>query len=139
MPRASKVGLQTLQLVAGKLEVQPRLGPPAELTREQREEFVRLVNSLPADWFGPAHLHLIVQYCRMVVMARTVACQLESAVSEGSNSAVVDKLMGRQESVSRVIAKLMTSLRITPQSTEPQKVSQKRTRETAVPWGDSGG
>lgn len=139
MPRPSQVGMQTLQLVKGaEIETIRRVRPPNELNVEQREEFRRIVDSMPADWFAPAHTALLAQYCRHVVMARKVAAYLEMRMlREDGDPLEISELVKRQEAESRIIAKLMTALRITPQSIAPPRVSAKRIRHGGEsPWGD---
>lgn len=142
MPRPSQVGLQTLQLVKDSpLEVVKRLRPPAELTPEQKEEFIRVVDSMPADWFAPGHTAALVQYCRHVIMARKVAQVIDAMMlSEDIDPIKISELVKRQEAESRIIGKLMTMLRLTPQSIEPPKVSAKRLRQKAEdsPWSELG-
>src|SRR5262245_54728156 len=118
MPRQSQAALQSWSQVKGvtPLEVVPRLRPPAELTDEQRAEFLRVVGVLPADWFAPAHVALLVQYCRHVVMARKVGQLIDILLLEKGNPVEIDALVKRQESETRTIQKLMTGLRMTPQS-----------------------
>lgn len=137
MPRESKVGLETLRLVRnGHLDATSRLVPPEGLTEEQQAEFLRVVNSLPADWFAPAHLQMLVQYCRHVVIAKKLAQAIDMMLTEAGDVRMIGVLMTRQENASRILHKLMTSLRITPQSIEPPKVSHKKVRQSEVPFSD---
>ncbi len=68
MPRISRDAADVLQLVANKhpAEVVARLVPPSELTKEQREEWLRVVDTMPADWFVPGNAAALAQYCRHV-------------------------------------------------------------------------
>ena len=84
MPRISRDAADVLQLVANKhpAEVVARLVPPSELTKEQREEWLRVVDTMPADWFVPGNAAALAQYCRHVVMARRLAERREAAMSD---------------------------------------------------------
>lgn len=142
MPRPSRAGMQAL--VGGQeaaLQVIKRLKPPSELTSEQKREFTRVVNEMPADWFSPGHLVLLVQYCRHVVMARKVARLIDTMLEkENADPTEIGELVKRQEAESRIIGKLMTMLRLTPQALAPTVVSAKRAREgrteEETPWND---
>src|SRR5437763_14575590 len=52
------------------LEVYTRQGLPPELASEEAEEYLRIVNAYPADWFDAANLPLLTQFARPVVQAR---------------------------------------------------------------------
>lgn len=138
MPRQSQVAAYRERIADAHLEPLRRLKAPPELTDDQRAEFVRVVDSLPPDWFAQAHLELLVQYCRHVVLGRVLSRQVDEAVSDGVPTKILYELMGRQEANTRMVCKLMTVLRISPQAVEPPRVSQKRIRrpEAETPWSD---
>jgi hypothetical protein len=121
------------------LETIKRIRAPTELTGEQKKEFCRVVDTLPADWFIPAHIAGLVQYCRHVVMARRVAKLIDDYMSRPDFDPMkVVELVKRQECESRAITKLMTMLRITPQSVALSRESPKRLRQEAqTPWSGS--
>jgi hypothetical protein len=110
--------------------------PPAELTPEQRLVWVRVVNSLPADWFGDETHGVLAQYCRHVVAGNHVAqmvCDMERKREIDVDS--YDKLLKMQERESRISVSLATKLRITPQSTyDKEKV--KHVNKVTRPWED---
>ena len=98
--------------------------PLADLTTEQRIEWILVVNSLPADFF-PAHSHnVLAQYCRHAVACRHVSQMIERL--ESADMIDIDdynKLLGMQERESRVLVSLATKMRITQQATIlPDKV-----------------
>src|SRR5262245_59531957 len=87
MPRTSESELQMLEIVAeNKVAVYRRLRPPTELSGEQREEFVQVVSSVPADNLAPANIGLLCQYVRHRVMARRVSECLEVALRDGQTA-----------------------------------------------------
>ncbi len=129
-----------MQLVASQqVEIVERLRPPAELIKAEREEWVRIVDSMPADWFIPANQPLLVQLCRHVVMARQLS-ELMIEVMSGNDQvpvlAVIESLSKAQERQSRIINQLMTSLRLTPQAVQPSRTSAKTIRQISIrkPW-----
>lgn len=119
------------------LEIVRRVAPPLELNAEQREEFVRVINSMPADWFVAANLAMLCQYCRHVIMARRVAELLEVAMTDGDANKV-EVLLRAQSRESKLISQMMTSLRMTPQSIEPRGISAKKLQQIDSPWSGFG-
>ncbi len=138
MPRISRRARTTLQLVkqsGGPFEAVKRLAPAEELTPEQRDEWLRIVGNLPADWFTAGNTALIVQYCRHVVMARRVAAMIETmACNEGVDVKRLGTLMRIQQRETSVIRTVMTALRLTPRAVQPSRVSIKQLQRMPTPW-----
>jgi hypothetical protein len=138
MPRVSASALQTLELVdkTSTVEAIRRVRPPAELTREQSEEFERVVATMPAEWFVPANVSMLAQYARHVIMARRIAELIEGMTSgEVGDIAGLAKLQRAQIAESKIIHQLMTAMRMTPQSIQPSRtVSSKRLQRVPSPW-----
>lgn len=97
-----------------------RLPPPAGLTPAQKAEWVAVVNSRPADWFGPENASSLIQYCRHKVQADIIAQQLENFdpqwLADEDGLKRYDKLTQLQERESRTINALLRSMRLTQQS-----------------------
>lgn len=70
--RKSKAS-QEIVLLATPGEALARPEPPAELSAEERYEWIGICNALPAGYFPPATRMMVVQYCRHVVVARHYA------------------------------------------------------------------
>lgn len=110
---------------AASLSVAPagvdhRLQPAPGLTQAQRSEWVKIVNSRPADWFGPEHESLLAQYCRHKVSAEILSKQIEEFQPEWMESdegikryELLLKMMSRE---SNIIIALLRTMRITQQS-----------------------
>jgi hypothetical protein len=135
MPRVPATATGIVKLVS-KVE---RLRPPDELTDEQREEFVGLVDKMPADWFSGANVPALVQLCRHIVMARRFAQLLEEIISGPGEMhmkiAAMESLSKAQAKESRLIAALMTSLRLTPQAIQPSRTSPQKLQQLQIsPW-----
>lgn len=133
MPRTSQAALAAFEIIPTAVEVIRRVQPPDELTDEQRVEFRRVVNGMPAEWFSVGNVAMLVQYCRHVVTARRVAEQIEAAISEG-HADELERLMRVQDAQSNILNRLMMSLRMTPRAVEPMTVSAKRLKQTESPW-----
>ena len=91
------------------------LQPPAGLTEEQAQVWRETVNARSADFFGPDQVPLLEEYCRVVVMCRLLAVQIEAAIA-GGDAGVLKALLDMRDKESRRMASLATKLRITNQS-----------------------
>lgn len=139
MARSSQDAAAALEIVrhSPTVEVIRRLRIPEGLTDDQRAEFQRLINEMPAEWFTPGNTAMLTQYCRHVVTARRIAELIEAAISNGEVDEL-DKLVRAQVSESRIIHLLMTALRLTPQAVAPSTVSQRRLQQIESPWSGFG-
>src|SRR5947208_3360196 len=61
------------------IETVTRQQPPHDLSDEECEIWVAVANDMPADWFSPATVPLLAQYCRHVV---TLACMVGMETAE---------------------------------------------------------
>jgi hypothetical protein len=108
-----------------------RLQPPSELTPSQANEFRKIVESMPSDWFSPGHLAMLTQLSRHVNIANLIAQAIE-------NTKDVDefaRLAQLQIEETKSIGLLMTKLRLTPRSMNPSRTSAKRLLTVETPWG----
>lgn len=109
--------------------------PPSDLTREQTEEWVAIVNRLPADWF-PRETHpVLVSYVRHIVAARHIA-QLIAKIEKASAVDIdeYDKLLKLQERETRAITACARSMRLTQQST--YLPTKQKPGPVENPWDD---
>lgn len=60
------------------MSIVSRVPPPAELTDAQRGLWLETVNSKPAEWFGPEHIPLLLEYVRHVATADMLTQQIEA-------------------------------------------------------------
>lgn len=106
--------------VATSVGVDSRLAPPFMLTPAQKAEWVAVVNSRPADWFGPENAAMLVQYCRHKVQSDLIAQQLEEFdpawLVDDDGMKRFDKLGAMLERETRAINALLRSMRLTQQS-----------------------
>ena len=91
------------------------LQPPAGLTEEQAQVWRETVNARSADFFGPDQVPLLEEYCRVVVMCRLLAIQIEARIA-GGDAAELKALLDMRDKESRRLASLATKLRLTNQS-----------------------
>ena len=136
MARQSRASRELLSVVTpGNVEVVRRLRPPLSLTDEQSREFQRVVNHQPADWFTPGNLAMLTQYCRHVIMCDRLAYQIEAALLDPEYPpSRLAALINAQRMETRVVATLMTQLRLTPQAVNPRHTSSRQAHETINPF-----
>lgn len=119
--------------------IDQRLAPPATLTPAQKAEWVSIINSRPADWFGEENAASLVQYCRHKVQADLIAAKLESFnpdwLDDEDGLKRYDKLSAMLERETRTINALMRSMRLTQQSTiRADKVIPQESSKGKKPW-----
>lgn len=130
--KRGRVSSAQLEIVK-PVEIMERPRAPHDLTDEETEVWVAVVSGEPADWFSPATMPLLVQYCRHVVHARRVAELLDKATSNKRLPITnYDRLLKMQERESRAIASLATKMRVAQQSTRTHRGNKAPT--IARPW-----
>ena len=139
--RISSKALEIAEINVGALDRVERQRPPHDLTDEEVEVWVSIVNTEQADWFSPGNVPLLTQLCRHVVHARRVAELLERALSsvdpETKKPTLAiqdyDRLLKMQERESGAMMSLATKLRITNQSITNQR-GNFRKAAAKEPW-----
>lgn len=106
--------------VATPVGIDRRIAPPRALTPAQKAEWVAIVNSRPADWFGEEHLGMLTQYCRHKAQSDLIAQQLEQFdpiwLADEDGLKRFDKLGAMLERETRAMNALLRSMRLTQQS-----------------------
>lgn len=125
MTKRGRVSAAALEIQARPLEVIPRQRAPHDLNDEETEIWAAVVNSQPADWFSPATVPLLTQYCRAVVQARRVAELIEKATADPELTVKdYDRLLKMQVRQSASVASLATKMRISQQATINKRANQ---------------
>jgi len=129
--------------VVSNIGVTERPKPPADLNKEQKDEWRRVVERLPADWF-PGETHsMLAGYCRHHSNALRVGVLIEEMLGrplsgEGNDPDfcfdldAYDKLLKMQERESRAQVASARSLRFTLQASYDK--SKKKGSKTKAPW-----
>lgn len=134
MAKRGRPSSASLEIAARPVEVVERQRAPHELNDEETEVWAAVVNTMPADWFSPATVPLLVQYCREYVQARRVAELIEKATSDPDLSIKdYDRLLKVQARQSATIRSLATTMRISQQATTNHRGNQKKT-SAKKPW-----
>jgi ElaB/YqjD/DUF883 family membrane-anchored ribosome-binding protein len=106
--------------VAGQINGISRLAPPAGLTQAQRNVWLEVVNSKPADWFGTEHIAILKRYVQAVVTAEIIDQQLEAFdpawLLEDDGLKRYEKLSAIRAREAGVINTYARSMRLTQQS-----------------------
>jgi hypothetical protein len=97
-----------------------RLPPPSALTAAQRGVWLAIVNSRPAEWFGPEHQALLTQYCRHKVNSDVLADRLEQFDPEwlGDDEGLkrYERLCSMMEKETRALNALSRAMRLSQQA-----------------------
>jgi hypothetical protein len=91
---------------------------PYELSDAEAEIWQRIVADLPADWFTPKNMDLLVQNCRHVASSNRIARMMEDMIKVPGPICLkqYDALAAMQERETRCITSLMTKMRTSQQS-----------------------
>jgi hypothetical protein len=116
------------------LGVQQRIEAPHDLTGEETEVWVAVVNAEPADHFSASTTPLLAQYCRHVISSRHVAELIERMIGGDLSLRDYNELLHMQERESRVIATLATKMRISQQSTINHRGNKNKPTQARKLW-----
>ena len=81
MAQAGRKSSASLSVV-GQVASISRVGPPIELNEAQKGLWLATVNSKPAEWFGPEHVPLLVEYVRHVSTADLLTREIDAFTPE---------------------------------------------------------
>jgi hypothetical protein len=122
--RKSVTSLDVVRSIGTIVRPDPMIG----LTVEQSNEWIDVVNRMPADWFPRETHSILAQYCRHVVSAKRVDDLIESLINGKIPSdnflCDYDRLLKMQEREGRAMSALATRMRLTQQAL----VSKDRTK-----------
>ena len=106
-------------VAAHAVEVLPRPEPALDLTEQQADEWRKIVDALPADWFSPENHALLAQYVRHVVEARRIAQLIDTECAKGSaemDMPIYLELLKAQRQESTALKTLAASMRLAQQA-----------------------
>ena len=136
MKQRGRKSAAALSVAEPAISAKSRPEPATDLEPEERLEWIQVVNSLPADWFEPFNLQLLTQYCRHAVTARRVSQLIhQMEQQEEIDLDEYDKLLKMQERESRIIASLLTKMRLSQQAVfSARKTRPNQGAVGAKPW-----
>jgi hypothetical protein len=116
-----------------KLSVYSRQPLPPELSGDEAELFLDIINTEEGAWFSRGNLPLLVQYCRHVVQARRVGELIETCVGRSETELPYYlSLLAAQRGETAAIAALAVKMRLAQQSTRNNRGNPPRA--TPPPW-----
>jgi hypothetical protein len=123
---------------SGAVTLLERPAAPLDLTPEETDEWVSVVDAMPADWF-PRETHaLLRQYVRHTVSARRVAQMIDAEMSRDQlDVGALDKMLQMQARETAALKALAASMRLAQQSarTDGAAGTAKRgSRAMKRPW-----
>ena len=114
--RKSGASLEVVRSITTVVRPDPYPG----LTTDQQNEWVDIVNRMPADWFPRESHALLAQYCRHVISANRVSDLIEGLIKGETESdhwiSDYDCLLRMQEREGRAMSSLATRMRMTQHS-----------------------
>ncbi len=138
--RGRKSGAELATIPACPVITIPRPEPPLELLDHEADEWRRVVNCLPSDFFGPESHALLVQYCRHVTASRRIAHLLRKVYAAREyDPAELSALLREQRAETAIIKSLMTAMRLSQQSSYSARgaAGAKNDRPAAKPLWES--
>ena len=136
MGARGKTSLAELE-VPGAVSLVRRPDAPLDLTPEEGDEWLRIVEAMPADWFPPETHGLLRQHCRHIVAARRVAQLVDQEMARADlDVAALDKLLQMQARETSALKAMAASMRISQQAsyTAQRAGTQKGNRAVKRPW-----
>ena len=135
--RGKKTGRQIVAQRAA-VAVMERPKPPLDLTPAQSDEWVDVVNVMPADWFSPENYPLLSQYCRHIVNARHIAQLIDQECSGPEmDPRRYSDLLATQHKQTNALKTLASALRLSPHArydTQKAAVATRGVGTVKRPW-----
>ncbi len=130
-------------LTSSPLETIPRLSPPDHLNEEQRQEWIELVNSMPAEHFSLCNKGILELYVCHLVSARDLTRKINGIEKRGpteSNRVLrtrrkkLGELTQLRIKESNAATLLARSMRLTQQAIYRGEVVRHQKLATIKPW-----
>lgn len=117
--------------------------PPAVLAGRAEDEWRRVVNRMPSDWFSDETLSLLQAYCEHVAEGEAIQIMIErvrpSAMKDDESYKRYRDLIRDKELQTRAALSCATKMRLTQQSSYTDKASGTAKRKAGAgskPWDD---
>lgn len=100
------------------VQVVQRPEAPLDLTPEETDEWVAIVDSMPADWFPRETWPLLSQFCRHTITSRRIAQLIDAEMAQPEmDLSKLDKLTQMQARETSSLKAMAASMRLAQQST----------------------
>jgi hypothetical protein len=136
--RVSAAQLATLSGGVSRMGQRPE--PPMSLNDRAVDEWRRVVNRMPSDWFSDETLSLLQAYCEHVAEGEAVQLMIEqvrsTAMADDESYKRYRDLLRDKELQTRAALSCATKMRMTQQSSYTDKASgtAKKNAATSKPW-----
>jgi hypothetical protein len=114
----AKKSAASMSVVASIKPKDSRLAPPSTLTARQKELWLEIVASKPADWFTVDAQSLLVGYVKAIASHESLSQRVD-AMEAGAFVGELkdeDKLYGMLERQARLVQSFATKMRLTQQA-----------------------
>ncbi|SEN71410.1 hypothetical protein SAMN05216404_106167 [Nitrosospira multiformis] len=113
----AKKSAASLSVVAVKPR-DSRLEPPANITDRQRELWLEIVASKPADWFTRDAQSLLLGYVKAIASYEILSARVDAVEAQGGMDDLKDedKLYAMLERQARLVQSFATKMRLTQQA-----------------------
>lgn len=130
-----------LEVVAPVVSLGARPEPPASLNDRAQDEWRRVVNRMPSDWFTDETLSLLQAFCEHVAEGEAIQLMIEKVrklvMKDDEAFNRYKQLCAMKEAQTRAALSCATKMRLTQQSSYTDKASGTAKRATAgglKPW-----
>jgi len=124
-----------IALVTSPIEAVPRLPPPDHLSQEEADEWLEIVNTMPAEHFARVNAGLLEQYCHHMIASRKLGREIAKlSYDNPSHREELMRLLNKRQSESYIIISLLRQMRLTQQSIFRGESVKHPTRTTKRPW-----
>jgi phage terminase small subunit len=109
--------------------------PPAHLEPDAADEWRKVVNRMPADWFPDETHAMLEQRCRHVIWMRKTADQIDEMThSKNLDIKEYNFLLRLAASQSRTLINMDTNMRLTQQTTHDKSKRKGAAKAKGAPW-----
>lgn len=134
----AKKSAASMSVVATIKPKDARLAPPASLTPRQKELWLEIVASKPADWFTVDAQSLLVGYVKSISSYEIISARVEAVEADGGMEDLrdEDRLYAMQERQARLVQSFATKMRLTNQSRYQNSTAAVKTAQASGgrPW-----
>jgi len=132
--RPLKPGFEVVPLIPG--EEKPH--PPEDMTDAEKDEWARVVASMPLRYFGRETWPLLKALCRHAVAANIIWQRYNAALVDRKKDSIVEILSRQHARETAAIRRLSADLRLS-KSVRSQPIVTERAKQNQVvkrPWED---
>jgi hypothetical protein len=137
MPRKSQEARE-LAVLQNPVEI-PRPDAPYDLTDEEVQEWVAIVNRMDAAHFPRETWPLLTSYCRIIVQDRRNEAMIRETLERKPdfNFHLYERLIKIQQANAKALASLATKMRLSQQATNDR--DRRQPLMISPPWEKRGG